>query len=86
MKPKQYCEEFKRDAPHLPQISGESKTELECDLDLSHSLWWKWELRSQINHATDMLARSDTAQLRPFFNIVRPYKIPADLWFNDTRG
>jgi transposase len=64
MKPKQYSEEFRREALHLLQTSGKTKTELERDLDLSHGLLRKWELRYQVNPTTDTLARSDTEQLK----------------------
>lgn len=61
---KSYSDEFKRDAIRLLETSGQSVSEIERELGITHGLLRKWQRRFQVNTQTDTLELSDIEQVK----------------------
>jgi transposase len=62
--PKQYSDEFKREAIQLQENSGKTVAEIERELGLSHGLLRRWKKRYQVNVAEERLELSEVEQLK----------------------
>ena len=61
---RKYSNEFKKEAVHLLETSGKSKTEIEQELGITHGLLGRWQKRFQINPVTDKFELSEVEQLK----------------------